>query len=241
MKTGDTAKASAPGIMKTSKGPRGAGARGAKRSPPGSSCDSLHILGVPEVELTARVREALIGLLSKVEELRAELSESKMRLGALEALADRDPLLDVLNRRAFMRELERALSLIHRYQDMSASLIFMDLNDLKKINDSMGHSAGDAALMHVARSLEAKIRPADCVGRLGGDEFGVLLIKADRAAAARKAEELAAFVSEEPVKWKDRAFLACVSWGVVEIQRGASALEAIESADHAMYAAKRKL
>ena len=237
MKIGDAPKSAATQRSESVKGSRKTAQSDAVSSTP--PVDNISMLGVPEAELTPRVRAALISLMDEIRLLRTEITQSKKRMDDLEILADRDPLLDIFNRRAFAREIERGLSMVDRYS-MQASLIFIDLNDLKKINDTLGHGAGDAALAHVARALQSNIRQTDAVGRLGGDEFGVLLIEADKATAERKADELARAVAETPVVWKNASFSATISWGAVEIGAASSAREALESADSAMYAAKRQ-
>ncbi len=237
MKVGDAPKA--PRAAQATKTSRAAGSPAADKAAPVSPVDRISLLGVPESELTPRVRDALMSLLTEMQELRAELAQAQERMSDLEKLADRDPLLDIYNRRAFARELERALGMMDRYA-MQASLIFIDLNDLKIINDKMGHSAGDAALAHVANVITANVRQTDAVGRLGGDEFGVLLMQADKAVAQHKGEELATLIAETPVTFKDATFAAHVSWGAVEIGRGHSAAETMERADDAMYEAKRR-
>lgn len=201
--------------------------------------DQLVLAGIPEAELTPKVRDALVSLMKEVQSLRAELSEKRQQMEELERLAYSDPMLDIYNRRAFVRELDRALAMIDRYA-MKASLVFVDLNDLKKINDKMGHGAGDAALAHVASVLSANVRQTDAVGRLGGDEFGVLLAQADKQTAELKAAQLTRAVSAAPVPWKETGFTAHISCGVVEIDKGLSADEAMERADDAMYVVKAR-
>ncbi|WDI31437.1 GGDEF domain-containing protein [Hyphococcus flavus] len=234
MKIGDASKAYAG--VKVGRRPAAGGVRSEGVT---TLSDQTVISGVPEAELTPKVREALTALMSEVQSLRAELAEARDRVGNLEKLADRDPLLDVFNRRAFVRELDRTMAMIDRY-DMRASLVFIDLNDLKKINDSMGHHAGDAALRHIASVISSNIRQTDVLGRLGGDEFGLLLTQADQATAEHKAEELSRAVSASPVSWKGDAFTASVSCGVVEIIKGHSVDETMERADSAMYDVKSR-
>jgi diguanylate cyclase (GGDEF)-like protein len=201
--------------------------------------DEVAILGIPDAELTPRVRQALMSLMQEVQALRAELDGARARLSELETLADSDPHLGVLNRRAFVRELNRALAMVDRYGTPS-SLVFVDLNDLKKINDAWGHAAGDAALERVARILAANIRQTDAVGRLGGDEFGLILTQTDQATAEIKAAGLADLIREAPVEWRGGSFTAEVACGVVEIAKGATADEALETADSAMYRKKKE-
>lgn len=200
--------------------------------------DDIVMLGVPEAELTPKVRASLMALMEDVRALRAELEAARQRVRDLETLADRDPMLDVLNRRAFARELDRTMAMIDRY-DVRASLVFIDLNDLKKINDRLGHSAGDEALSHVARIVADNIRQTDVVARLGGDEFAVLLLQSDQAIATTKATAIAELIQASSVHWEGEPFTASVSWGAVEIRKGVSAQEAMNLADEAMYEAKR--
>lgn len=216
---------------------RGA-APSAGETAPVAPSDKVTLLGIPENELTPNVRTALISLIEDIRTLRGELDQARKRIGDLETLADRDPMLDVLNRRAFARELDRTLSMIERYQ-FRASLLIIDLNDLKIINDQRGHAAGDAALEHVARILTSNVRQTDVVARLGGDEFAVLLLQADDAIAASKAQAIQALVAETPVAFEGGDFQAGISWGAVEIRQGVSAQEAMNRADEAMYEAKK--
>jgi diguanylate cyclase (GGDEF)-like protein len=206
---------------------------------PAAPVDAVVIAGIPDNELTPRVRAALTSLMEEVQALRAELAATRTRIGELEQLADADPLVGVLNRRAFVRELNRALAMTERYGTPSC-LLFADLNELKLINDSLGHAAGDAALAHVAKVLSAHIRQTDAIGRLGGDEFGVILTQTDYKTAAEKAAALAGLVAVERVAWNGEPFAARISCGVVEIKRGLSADEALATADSAMYEAKKK-
>lgn len=234
MKISDVSKASrTQGVS----GVSGAAKTDAARAP--APVDEISIAGIPDAELTPRVREALTSLMKELQSLRAELAEARTRMGELERLADTDPHLGVLNRRAFVRELNRALAMVERY-GAAASLVFVDLNDLKTINDTQGHAAGDAALQRVATVLSQNIRQTDAVGRLGGDEFGIILNHTDRATAAQKAETLAALISSEPVVFRGVGFVSKVACGVVEISKGLSADEALDHADSEMYRVKRR-
>ena len=111
--------------------------------------DQLSIMGIPEVELTPKVREAIMSLMAEVAAMRRELEVTKSELANLAKLADRDSMLPVQNRRAFVRELTRSMARVERYGNPS-SIVYIDVNDLKEINDSFGHTAGDQALKHVA-------------------------------------------------------------------------------------------
>src|ERR1700719_3343614 len=118
------------------------------------------VASVGEAELTPKLRQAIMGLLAEVNQLRRDLGEARTRIGYLERLADEDPLMPVANRRAFVRELKRMMSFKQRYGS-AASGGYFDINSLKQINDRMSHAAGDAALLQVARILVDNVRNSD--------------------------------------------------------------------------------
>ena len=208
------------------------GAVGARQS------DSAAFLGLGETDLTPPVQAALTTLLSEIEELRVEVGRLKSRLNEAEDLADQDPLTPLLNRRAFLRELHRVLTFAQRYGG-PASLIYFDLDGFKAVNDRFGHAAGDIALNAVAERLSAQVRESDVIGRIGGDEFGVILVQADLSAALAKAESLAAAVEAEPIQCGEWLAPLKISFGVRQIDAGVSAEQILSDADQAMYASKR--
>ena len=107
------------------------------------------------------------------------------------------------------------------------------------MNDRFGHAAGDIALKAVAERLMAHVRESDVVGRLGGDEFGVILVQADLGAALAKAQALAAAIEAEPIQCGEWLAPLKVSFGVRQIDADISAEQALADADRAMYAHKR--
>ena len=139
------------------------------------------------------MRRAFAALMEEVDQLRRQLDDAKTRINYLEKLVDEDPLMPVVNRRAFVRELSRMMAYAQRYGAPS-SIVYFDVNGLKRINDQHGHAAGDAVLVAVAQVLIENVRATDVVGRLGGDELGVLLVQTDQAQAWRKAGELAELI-----------------------------------------------
>ncbi len=205
---------------------------------PRRTVDVATIMGVPEPELTPKVRAAIDRLMAEVQSLREELGRARRRVEYLEQLADRDPLAPVLNRRAFVRELTRMIAFAERY-GVSGSVLYFDVDGMKRINDTWGHAAGDAVLKHVAEVLLRDVRASDIVGRLGGDEFGIILAHADARAAAAKAGTLAEAIAAEPVSWHDEALELGVSHGIYTFAGGEAVDEALNAADHAMYASKR--
>lgn len=200
--------------------------------------DEIVISGIPEAELTENVRKVLTELLDEVRRLREAVATSHARIAELEAVADNDPLVDALNRRAFVRELDRTLAMRARY-DIPSCLVFIDLNDLKTINDTLGHGAGDKALKKVVQIVSENTRQTDIIGRLGGDEFGLILSHIDRATATAKIDELNTMIDETLVVSDDQNFAISVAFGVVELTADMNAEKAITNADAAMYAVKQ--
>ena len=196
------------------------------------------VLGIPEAEFTPRVRDAIMGLMSEVDNLRRELSDARKRLDEVEKAADQDGLLPLLNRRAFVRELTRYIAFTGRY-NTPASLIYFDLNHMKQVNDTHGHAAGDAVLRHFSEVLQAHVRDSDSVGRLGGDEFGVLLSHANQDQALKKADALAEALRQNPVTWNRQQIEVSFAYGAFELKPGDTADIAMARADEAMYAHKK--
>jgi diguanylate cyclase (GGDEF)-like protein len=196
------------------------------------------VLGIPEAEFTPRVRDAIMGLMSEVDNLRRELGDTRKRLDEVEKAADQDGLLPLLNRRAFVRELTRYIAFTGRY-NTPASLIYFDLNHMKKVNDAHGHAAGDAVLTHFAAVLQAHVRDSDSVGRLGGDEFGVLLSHANQDQALKKADTLAEALRQKPVMWNGQTIAVSFAYGAFELKAGDNADIAMARADEAMYRHKK--
>ena len=200
--------------------------------------DSAAFLGLGETDLTPAVQAALTTLLSEIDELRLEVGRLKARLNEAEGLADQDPLTPLLNRRAFQRELRRVLTFAQRYGG-PASLIYFDLDGFKAVNDRFGHAAGDVALKAVAERLSASVRESDIVGRIGGDEFGVILVQADVSAALAKAAALAAVIEAEPIQCGEWLAPLKVTFGVRQIDPNLNAEQILADADASMYARKR--
>jgi diguanylate cyclase (GGDEF)-like protein len=196
------------------------------------------VLGIPESEFTPRVRDAIMTLMGEVDSLRRELQRTRERLEEVEKTADQDQLLPLLNRRAFVRELTRYIAFTGRY-GTPATLIYFDLNGFKIVNDTYGHAAGDAVLNHFAETLLGHVRDSDIVGRLGGDEFGVLLTHANQEQGLNKADQLAANLRESPTIWNGKSIPTGFSYGAFELKPGDTADLAMARADEAMYAHKR--
>lgn len=156
-------------------------------------------------------------------------------------LADHDPLTGLINRRRFQEELEHHIAYAQRYQHQGA-LLFIDLDQFKCINDSFGHQQGDEFLIQVAQRLNANLRQTDLLGRLGGDEFGILLPQANVEQAQRVAEALLAHLKDAELQvLGDHYARASASIGIAMLpDHGLTAGDLLAKADSAMYAAKDK-
>lgn len=214
-----------------------------KASIPGATgvSDVVNIDTIPPEEMTPRVQAALMGLMEEVEKLRQELRQTRKKMRELEEVADNDALLPILNRRAFVRELNRMISFAERYGTPS-TVVFFDLNDMKLVNDQFGHEAGDRALQHVSQLLLANIRGTDVVARIGGDEFGVLLAQADDQTGTEKAAFLAKAIHETPFEVIEGQGLNLnLAHGHYTFHGNDNPLDALAKADERMYQNKRSM
>ena len=175
--------------------------------------------------------------LAEVERLREKIARLEERVRMLDELAHQDALVSVPNRRGFMRELESLIARVSRYGE-SAAMLFVDIDGLKRINDGFGHKAGDEVLVAVANTLTAAVRKSDCVGRLGGDEFGILLAHATEASARETAERLTAAIEACDVRCDGHALPLSVAIGATLIAPTDTADSVIGRADQAMYLEK---
>ncbi len=170
-----------------------------------------------------------------------DVTERKRFETELQYLADHDPLTGIYNRRRFAAELERELAAAERYETGGALLI-LDLDAFKLVNDSRGHSAGDELLVAVARAIQGRLRTSDIVGRLGGDEFGIVLPHAGRDEAIDTAESLRAVVGAA-VDAHSAGIKVTTSVGVATFGTGDGQARGVErlvsDADAAMYEAKQ--
>lgn len=239
MKIGGTRSSGRPTAVRTSR--TSAPAATAPSQAAGTAqpvSDLTTVAGIPEAELTPKVRVAIEMLMAEVQRLRVDIDQAQKRVGYLEKLADEDTLVPVANRRAFVRELGRIVAYAERYGTES-SVLYFDINGFKRINDTHGHAAGDAALRQVGGLLLENIRESDIVGRLGGDEFGVILAQADSQTAVEKAATLANAVESQPFVWEGHNIAIRVAYGIYSFSGQENAGEALARADKAMYLDKQ--
>jgi diguanylate cyclase (GGDEF)-like protein len=155
----------------------------------------------------------------------------------IERLLERDPLTDALSRSAFDRALAQAHAWLGRGRGYA--LVMIDMDRFKQLNDSLGHAAGDAALRQMVEVLQPCLREVDRFGRLGGEEFCVLLPDTDLAGAALVAERMRALVEAAPLRGLEQDWPLSASFGIAEAERSdASADAVLARADAALYRAK---
>lgn len=171
----------------------------------------------------------LMGLLIKIDSLEKEMRE----------LATFDSLTGLLSRRAFLHDAKNFIALAKR-ERMSFSVIVLDLDKFKSINDNFGHLAGDEVLKHFAQTIKSLVRKSDLIGRLGGEEFALLLPNTSRTEACALSDRLHQSIRRSSVVYENVSISYSVSMGVVSL--GADEMDTIESAlkqaDQSLYHAK---
>ena len=175
--------------------------------------------------------DLVIGIMRDISEQRAAIEEMKHH-------AIHDELTKLLNRREFNSRLEKLLDDANRH-DTHHSLLYMDLDQFKLVNDSCGHVAGDELLRQLSSLIKTQVRKVDTLARLGGDEFGVLLEDCSVERAMEVAETLRQTISNFRFNWEGKRFEVGVSIGVAPIlANNGNSVEILSSADAACYVAK---
>ena len=173
------------------------------------------------------------GLTDAMAALRQARDEARRR-------ASTDGLTGIANREHFLETATREIALARRH-GRELSLLALDVDRFKAVNDTHGHAAGDAALVSLVRSCETALREGDVVGRLGGDEFAVLLPETSSAVAGHVASRLHHALSDAGVEWQGRRLPLEVSVGVASLGPEGDTLDALLGrADRALYEAKRQ-
>jgi diguanylate cyclase (GGDEF)-like protein/PAS domain S-box-containing protein len=153
--------------------------------------------------------------------------------------ASHDALTGLVNRREFERRLQEAMDSAQT-GDIAHALCYLDLDRFKVVNDTCGHTAGDNMLREIASLIRDAVRDSDTVGRIGGDEFALLLVGCPVDKARQIADNVVRSVNDYRFVWKDKIFNVGISIGLVEVGRGGGAIEDImNAADSACYVAKK--
>ncbi len=205
----------------------------------GTGAKAANLNELSGLDLGPDAQPGVSELMAELDRLKDELVTAKRRVTELETKVDEDALLPVLNRRGFDRELERTLAYVKRH-GTHVSLIYIDLDDFKSINDIYGHATGDAALMHLSDILLANVRRSDVVARLGGDEFAILLHRADEASANAKAEQLARALASSSLVFEGREIPMSLTAGVSQLREDDTNASAMTRADRIMYEGKAR-
>jgi len=198
---------------------------------PDGSVVPLQLWGSPIFDASAKVTYAVTAF--------ADMTEHQALLSKLEQLSRYDPLTGFYNRRAFMEEAELQLKLAVR-EGSRRLLFFADMDNLKWINDNLGHQEGDKAIHEIARVLRLGFRDSDLIGRIGGDEF-VILALTNPAENGTRFPELFRERLERLNRQRGRAYKLDFSYGEVEFDPAhpATLAELIARADELMYYQKR--
>jgi diguanylate cyclase (GGDEF)-like protein len=170
-----------------------------------------------------------------------DASEARRHAAQLSYQATHDELTDILNRREFERRLRELLAALRQGSGGEHAVLYLDLDRFKIINDTSGHAAGDELIKQVSQLLQATLRERDIVGRLGGDEFGIMLTLCSHEDALRVAEKVRKAVVDLHFAWGVRSYRIGVSIGLVLLDSRSSSLkEVMKAADAACYMAKEK-
>lgn len=182
----------------------------------------------------SKLLRLLVQALGRIAETEKEIAEKDALIERLKSMAMTDPLTGLLNRRGFEEHLRRITAAAKRH-GQGGTLVYLDLDDFKPINDTIGHEAGDAALCHVANFLVKNVRATDIVARLGGDEFAVLMVQTDAKEGRAKAKVLQRRLNATPAPAGNTQLPISASMGVATFAGNSDFRAVMRRADRAMY------
>lgn len=168
-----------------------------------------------------------------------QLAIQSAQIDHLQSLSVTDPLTGLANRRGFDQQLERALALATRHGETGVLAIF-DLDNLKHVNDVLGHAAGDALLQACAAGMAGAVRNTDVVARLGGDEFAMILLRTPPAEGHARARNLQAQLNRTTTLFDETTLPVQISMGVVPYEPDADPDRLLNAADAQMYRDKSR-
>ncbi|KTE05628.1 GGDEF domain-containing protein [Sphingopyxis sp. H115] len=172
--------------------------------------------------------------------LRRENRVLKIAVAELERVSERDTLTPLFNRRYFLTAIHHRMARFERHAERAA-VVFIDVNQLKYINDNFGHAAGDFALMEIAKRLAASIRATDVAARIGGDEFGLILDQSNEAGARAQVDRLCEVLSAAPAEYDGHEIALSACFGIAMLQTGMTESDILAAADRDMYRSKQGL
>jgi diguanylate cyclase len=192
-----------------------------------------------EIQYSAqRSREELMEMRQRVQEAEKEISRLQEELAETSEMVRHDALTGVLNRRGMDEALEREVARARRHQGLLC-IALLDVDNFKRINDSLGHEAGDAALVHLAHVVKETIRPQDTLARYGGEEFVILLPDTALDDGVNAMVRVQRELTRRFFLHKNEKLLITFSCGVAELGAEEPPEEGLKRSDAAMYLAKR--
>ena len=197
-------------------------------------------VNLPPTQINDRteVEKALSLALLAMTEAEKRIDRQQKRIKQLEKLSVTDELTKLLNRRGFLTQLKRTLSSSKR-SGVGGSLVMLDLDRFKSINDRYGHIAGDKLLQKVANSLKLKVRDSDTIGRLGGDEFAIILAGLPSCMVSNRLRNTGCY-QHLHFEWENHKIGVCASIGRYDYSGTETYTELINLADLSMYDKKQK-
>lgn len=196
--------------------------------------DQIGIMPVDSIE------DQLRELRRERDALRRENRVLKIAVAELERVSERDTLTPLFNRRYFLTAIHQRIARFERHAE-SAAVVFVDVNQLKFINDSFGHAAGDFALLEIAKRMACSIRSSDVAARIGGDEFGLILDQSSEAGARTQVARLCEVLSATPAVYDGHEISLSACFGVAMLESGASESDILAAADRDMYRSKQRI
>ena len=181
--------------------------------------------------------EQIRSLRREIDALRRENRILKISVAELERISERDTLTPLYNRRYFITALHQRIARVAR-DNICATLVYIDVNQLKSINDRFGHAAGDFALIEIAARLTSAIRTSDIAARIGGDEFGLLLDHMTADDARGQVARFARLLAEEPIEFEGCTIPLSACFGIATLDGDMSETDVLAAADRDMYRAK---
>jgi len=180
----------------------------------------------------------LQGMKKRAETTEAEITKLHQELDRVSAQARHDPLTGALNRQGLEEAVTREVAKVKR-QDSPLCMALLDIDNFKKLNDNLGHAAGDAALAHLASVTREVMRPQDTLARYGGEEFVILLPDTSLDNGIEAMTRLQRELTKRFFLAGTEKVLITFSAGVAQLSHGETGPQAIKRADQAMYLAKR--